>query len=183
VYHAERPATIIEGCCMLWVTRSRIRVNRAATGWLIRRFIDPGARFCFAEPEEVARIQRDRSAIGFDAPGARYPHKDGAGRCSFEVLVEEYRPFDRALRRLAQIVHCADFPDETAAVAPSAPGSFDVVSSMTAQSVRPALPIESVGLRAISRGFPFAAADDHETLDRSGFLYDALYASLQERAQ
>ena len=167
---------------MLWVTRSRIRVNRAATGWLIRRFIDPGARFCFVEPAEVARIQRERRAIGFDAPGARYPHKDGAGRCSFEALVAEYRPFDRALRRLARIVHCADFPEETREPVPCSQGSFDVVSAMPAQSSRGAA-IEAIGLRTISRGFPLAAADDHETLDRCAFLYDALYASLQERAQ
>jgi hypothetical protein len=169
---------------MLWVTRSRIRVNRAATGWLIRRFIDPGARFWFAEPEEVARIQRDRSAIGFDAPGARYPHKDAAGRCSFEALVEEYCPCDPSLRWLAWIVHCADFPEETTVVAaPSLQGSFDVVSPIPAQPVRAAAAIQAVGLRAISRGFPLAAADDHETLNRSGFLYDALYASLQEHDQ
>jgi hypothetical protein len=167
---------------MLWVTRSRIRVNRAATGWLIRRFIDPDARFCFAEPEDVARLQRDHSAIGFDAPGARYPHKDGAGRCSFETLVDEYRPFDGALRSLARIVHCADFPDETTGAVPSCGGSFDVVSPMPAQSIRAAAAVEAVGLRTISQGFPLAA-DDHETMDRCAFLYDALYASLQERAQ
>lgn len=97
---------------MLWVTRSRIRVNRAATGWLVRRFVDPEARFCFVDPAEVARIQVDLGAIGFDAPGATYPHKDAAG---------------------------------------------------------------------ISRGFPLVATDDHETLGRSAFLYDALYASLQQR--
>jgi hypothetical protein len=64
---------------MLWVTRSHIRVNRAATGWLIRRFIDPEARFCFVEPAEVARIQRECAAIGFDAPGGAVPPQ-GCGR-------------------------------------------------------------------------------------------------------
>src|SRR3954468_18133383 len=97
---------------MLWVTRSRIRVNRAATGWLVRPFIDPAASFRFVEANEVARVQQEEAGIGFDAPGARYPHKDSAGRCSFEALVEEYRRGDRALRHLAHIVHWADFPEE-----------------------------------------------------------------------
>jgi hypothetical protein len=55
------------------VTRRRIRVNRTATAWLIRRFIDPNAAFLFVAPEEVAEIERTTGAIGFDAPGARYP--------------------------------------------------------------------------------------------------------------
>ena len=45
---------------MLWVTRRTIRVNRTATGWLVRRFVDPGATFCFGEPADVARIQDDQ---------------------------------------------------------------------------------------------------------------------------
>ena len=82
---------------MLWVTRHRIRVNRTATAWLVRRFIDPEATFCFVDPSEVARIQSERGAIGFDAPGARYPHQDSHGRCSFKALAEEYCPGDAAL--------------------------------------------------------------------------------------
>ena len=73
---------------MKWVTRKRIHVNRTATGWLIRRFLDPSAEILFVEPEEVASIQQREGAVGFDAPGARHPHKDAAGRCSFEQLVE-----------------------------------------------------------------------------------------------
>jgi hypothetical protein len=64
---------------MRWVTRRRIRVNRTATAWLIRRFIDPNAVFLFVAPEEVAEIERTTGAIGFDAPGARYPHLDANG--------------------------------------------------------------------------------------------------------
>src|SRR5512142_131187 len=96
---------------MRWVTRRHIRVNRTATAWLIRRFIDPVAELEFVEPEAVAEVQRS-GAIGFDAPGARYPHRDERGRCSFEALVEEHDPDDPALRRMAFIVHCADFANE-----------------------------------------------------------------------
>ena len=171
---------------MLWVTRSRIRVNRAATGWLVRRFIDPDAQFKFVDSDDVARIQCRENGLGFDAPGARYPHKDPAGRCSFEALVQERLPCDRALRHLAQLVHWADLPQDLERSwppAPSALGSFDQVSGVALtreRSARVAM-VESVGLRAISYGFPLTCADDHETLARSGFLYDSLYASLQER--
>jgi len=141
---------------MRWVTRRQIRVNRAATAWLVRRFVDPAAEFLFVEPEEVARVELETGAIGFDAPGARYPHKDDRGRCSFEALVDERCPDDAALRQLARIVRSADFAEELA------------------------LTPEGAGLRAISRGFPLVSRDDHETVERAGFLYDALYASLQQ---
>ena len=142
---------------MKWVTRRTIRVNRAATGWLIRRFIDPDATFLFVDPERVAEIQEREGARGFDAPGATYPHKDGRGRCSFEALVEEHCSADPVLIALARIVRGADFADETG------------------------LTPESAGLRTISHGFPLVARDDHDILERAGFLYDALYASLKDR--
>jgi len=144
---------------MRWVTRRQIRVNRTATAWLVRRFVDPDAEFLFVEPEDVARAERETGAIGFDAPGARYPHKDERGRCSFEALVDEHRADDRALVRLARIVRSADFADELA------------------------LTPEGAGVRTISRGFPLVARDDHETVERAAFLYDALYASLREGTQ
>ena len=140
---------------MKWVTRHHARVNRIATAWLIRRFIDPNAEFIFTRPDDVARIQQELGAKGFDAPGAIYPHKDAQGRCSFEALVAEHCSADRALQALARIVHCADFPD--------------------APQTEPA----AEGLRAISRGFPLAAKDDHEALAKASFLYDALYLSLR----
>lgn len=171
---------------MLWVTRWKIRVNRAATGWLIRRFIDPAASFRFVDPGEVARIQREESGLGFDAPGARYPHQDSVGRCSFETLVQECRPCDRALRELAQIVHCADFPDELGVVRPRATRSLGTFDRISLAGVNRDLNLgnamlDAVGLRTISCGFPLVTADDYETLERSAFLYDALYASLRER--
>ena len=142
---------------MKWVTRRSMRVNRTATAWLIRRFVDPAATFLFVESDEVAGVERREGARGFDAPGATYPHQDARGRCSFEALVDEHRPDDRALQALARIVRGADFADEVA------------------------LTPESAGLRAISQGFPLVARDDHETVERAAFLYDALYAVLRER--
>ena len=134
-----------------------IRVNRMATAWLIRRFIDPQAVFLFVEPDEVAEIQQREGAKGFDASGATYPHKDDKGRCSFEALVEEYCPEDAVLREIARIVRGADFPEEI--------------------SLTP----ESAGVRAISHGFPLVAQDDYEVVEKAAFLYDSLYAALQKQ--
>jgi hypothetical protein len=142
---------------MKWVTRRSIRVNRLATAWLIRRFIDPRAVFLFVEPDQVADVQQREGATGFDAPGATYPHLDDKGRCSFEALVEEYCPEDAVLRELARIVHGADFSEEL--------------------SLTP----ESVGLRTISHGFPLVTQDDYETIEKGAFLYDSLYAALQQQ--
>jgi len=140
---------------MRWVTRRRIHVNRTATAWLIRRFLDPEGEVLFVEPEEVAEVQRREGAVGFDAPGAKYPHKDDHGRCSFEQLVQERLGEDAALRRLARIVHGADFPEE------------------------PSSEPESVGLWAMSQGFTDVGRDDPDILARASFLYDSLYAHLQ----
>ncbi len=143
---------------MKWVTRKRLRVNRTATAWLIQRFIDPQAEFLFVEPDQVARVQQEGPAKGFDAPGATYPHEDANGRCSFEALVDEHCAGDAALQTLARIVHCADFPD------------------------KPQTEIAAPGLRTISLGFPLVTRNDEETLAKASFLYDALYASLREGA-
>ncbi|MEX1244615.1 MAG: chromate resistance protein ChrB domain-containing protein [Thermoanaerobaculia bacterium] len=140
---------------MKWVTRKRIHVNRTATGWLIRRFLDPEAVILFVEAQEVAPLQEREGAIGFDAPGARYPHQDGLGRCSFEQLVAERLPEDPALARMARIVHGADFPAELETTP------------------------ESAGLWAISQGFTDVGADDPDILERASFLYDSLYAHLK----
>jgi hypothetical protein len=142
---------------MRWITRKHIHVNRAATTWLVRRFLDPEAEILFVEPEQVAPRARELEAVSFDAPGSRYPHKDRQGRCSFEQLVAE-RPelaADPALVRLALIVHGADFPDE-----------IDTTP-------------ESAGLWAISQGFTLVSQDDQEIAERAEFLYDSLYAFLK----
>jgi hypothetical protein len=141
---------------MKWVTRKQIRVNRVATAWLIHRFIDLQAEFIFVEPDEVAEAQREQNAKGFDAPGATYPHKDDQGRCSFEALVDEYCSGDPVLKQIARIVRGADFPEE-----------IDLTK-------------ESAGIRAISHGFPLVTQDDHDTVEKASFLYDALYAALQQ---
>jgi hypothetical protein len=141
---------------MRWITRAGIRVNRTATCWLIQRFLDSEAKFLFVPEDEVASLQASQGAIGFDAPGATYPHKDAQGRCSFAALVHERLAEDPALDELARIVNAADFKDQL--------------------DSHPA----ARGLALISYGFPIVTKDDHETVKRACFLYDALYASLKE---
>jgi hypothetical protein len=141
---------------MKWITRQRIQVNRTATCWLIRRFLDTEAEFLFALAEEVASMQAEHGAKGFDAPGATYPHKDAQGLCSFAALIRERLAHDPALVEMARIVQAADFKDQ-----------LDDHSAAR-------------GLQLISRGFPLVTNDDHETAERAAFVYDALYASILE---
>ncbi len=144
---------------MKWITRRHVHVNRTATAWLVRRFLDPEAEILFVAPESVAPRARALEAISFDAPGARYPYRDRQGRCSFEQLAAERLPADRALARLAAIVHGAEFPEEIAAVP------------------------ESSGLWAISQGLTLASQEDAEIVDRAASVYDALYAHLKRSTE
>jgi hypothetical protein len=87
-----------------WVTRPRPHVDRVASAWLIKRFIDPDATFLFAEPRDFPA-----DAIPFDAPGVELGH-DG-NDCTFETLLKRSGLRDRRLTRIAQIVHEADLRD------------------------------------------------------------------------
>jgi hypothetical protein len=133
-----------------WVTRERPKTDRIACPWLIRRFVDPEAEFLFVPPTDVLDVAEREGAHSFDAPGARYTHRDGL--CSFEVLIEEYGLDDPALGRLARIVHGADIAED-----------------------RDATP-ESRGLLAIAEGFALLDLGDHRQLELSLPVYDALYA-------
>ena len=141
---------------MKWITRERIQVNRTATCWLIRRFLDPQAEFIFVPPTQVASLQKQMGATGFDAPGATYPHQDAQGLCSFTALVHERLADDPVLIEMARIVQAADIKGE--------------LDNHTAAR----------GLQLISRGFPLVTTNDHETAERAAFVYDALYASIKQ---
>lgn len=87
-----------------WVTRPRPHIDRIASAWLIKRFIDPQAEFVFAPPAEFPK-----DAIPFDAPGVELSHQ--GEDCTFETLIKTARLRDRRLARLAEIVHEADLRD------------------------------------------------------------------------
>ena len=131
---------------MIWATRRRCHVDRTASAWLIRRFVDPEARFVFVDdPDQVPD-----GAIAFDIAGAELSHRDG--NCSFESIAAKYELDDPALERIGHIVHEADIADERYD-APEAPG-LDVV------------------VRALGR----VARDDDELLTVTRPIFEGLYA-------
>src|SRR5581483_7880236 len=90
---------------MKWVTRERPKTDRIACPWLIQNFIDKDAEFLYVPAVQVLDVAEREGAHSYDAPNAEYTHRDGL--CSFEVLVEEYKLDDPALKLLARIVHGA----------------------------------------------------------------------------
>jgi hypothetical protein len=95
---------------MKWVTREKPRTDRIACPWLIRAFIDPDAEILYVPRDEVLAVAERERAISFDAPGARYTHRDGM--CSFEVLVDDYQIADPAVALMASIIHGADVAED-----------------------------------------------------------------------
>src|SRR5256885_3902380 len=87
-----------------WVTRPRPHIDRIASAWLIKRFIDPDAQFVFAPPAEFPP-----DAIPFDAPGVELSHQ--GEDCTFETLLKRARLRDRRLIRPAEVVPAADLRD------------------------------------------------------------------------
>jgi hypothetical protein len=141
---------------MKWVTRARPKTDRIACPWLIRRFIDADAEILYVPADDVLDVADREGAVSFDAPGARYTHRDN--KCSFEVLIDEHDlGADSALVRLASIVHAADIATEL--------------------HTDPAGP----GLLAIGIGGLDVEPDDHRLLERASFVYDALYAWCQQQ--
>ena len=134
---------------MKWITRSHVHVDRVACPWLILRFVDSEAEFIFVPASRIQEVAEHEGAIPFDAPGVELGHRDG--KCSFETIIEEYGLKDKALLKLAHIVHCAD----TDALAED--------------------PI-AAGLEAIAVGYSLRFPDDHENLAHQFEVYDALYA-------
>jgi hypothetical protein len=136
---------------MEWVTREHPHTDRIACPWLVRRFIEPGAVITYVPRDDVLPYAERTGAVSFDAPGARFTHRDGL--CTFEVIVEEHGlGADPALAMLARIVHGADVSED---------------ADCTPQSR---------GLEAIARGFMELGMSDLEQLEAEMPVYDALYA-------
>jgi len=140
---------------MKWITREKVKVDRVACPWLIKKFIDPDAEFLFVPADSVLPIAEVQKAIPYDIPGVKYGHHEG--RCSFEALVTEYKLTDPALLLLAKIVHGADV-------------SNDLYGSP-----------EAPGLLAVALGLSMLRLSDHEILEREFIVYDALYAYCKNR--
>jgi hypothetical protein len=100
---------------MKWATRPDCHVDRVASAWLIRRFIDTDAEFAFAD--ELIDVPTD--ATPFDMRGAELSHKEGG--CTFECLLRVYELDDQALSQIAEMIHEADIGDGRYE-SPEAPG-------------------------------------------------------------
>jgi hypothetical protein len=130
-----------------WVTRAGIKVDRMASAWLIRRFIDPEARFRFVPAKGYHPAKGE---IRFDMFEAEFTHEGDL--CTFEVLVRRFGLVDPALRAVAEIVHDIDVKD----------GKYGRE--------------EAAGVGQLVAGIAAAHADDEARLARGTALFEDLYA-------
>ena len=131
-----------------WVSRSWFKVVLMASGWLIRKFIYPQARFKFVAAKGY---QPHKGELRFDMFEAEFTHEGDL--CTFEVLVERFGLSDPALHAIAEIVHDVDVKDAKYG-REEAPGVGQVVTGITA-----------------------AHADDQPRLERGSALFEDLYAA------
>jgi len=129
-----------------WVTRKGIHVDRMASGWLIRRFIDPDAHFKFVTAKGY---KPEAGELRFDMFEAEFTHE--GDRCTFEILVERFRLTDPGLRPIAEIVHDIDLKD----------------SNFGRQ--------ETTGIDRLIAGIAMAHKDDETRLLRASAVFDGLY--------
>ena len=134
-----------------WVTRRGVFIDRVASAWLIRRFIDPEARIEFVDPKEYQHRAGD---IRFDMFEAEYTHE--GERCTFETLLARFGLRDRALRAIGEIVHDIDCKDE--------------------KFGRP----EAAGVAALIAGLA-RDDDDSVRIAHAAPVFDGLYASFSSR--
>jgi hypothetical protein len=138
----------------VWVTRKGIHVDRMASAWLIRRFIDSEARFKFV----TARgYQPEKGELRFDMFEAEFTHE--GDRCTFEVLLQRLKLTDGALRPIAEVIHDIDLKD----------GKFG----------RP----ETPGIERLVTGICTAHKDDETRLTRASAMFDDLYGSFSRRSR
>jgi hypothetical protein len=136
---------------MHFITRERVHVDRIATAWAIRRFVDPEATFEFVpRTRDISGVQ----GIPFDIRGAELSHHDG--RCTFQHVLEKYELRDRGLARMGAIIRGADLPHEDG------------------------VPAESPGVLAIFDGIRDTSTSDPERIERGAAVCDALYAYCSE---
>ena len=129
-----------------WVTRQGVHVDRIGSAWLIRRFIDPEARFKFASGKGY---RPDEGELRFDMFQAEFTHE--GDNCTFEVLLDRVALNDPALRAIAEIIHDIDLRD----------------SKFGRE--------EAVGIRTLIDGIALATSDDSERIARGTEVFNNLY--------
>ena len=141
---------------MKWITRERVKVDRVACPWLIKKFVDKDAEFVFVPRDKVMGEAKRLDAIPYDVPDVELGHH--GKECSFEAIVKKYKlDSNPALVLLGRIVNGAD-TDNT----------------LWHQA-------EGPGLNAVAEGFRHLGyKDDHELNAAEWIVYDALYAYCQQ---
>jgi hypothetical protein len=141
---------------MKWITRARVKVDRVACPWLIKKFVDKDAEFLFVAGDQVMAEAKRLGAIPYDVEGVELGHH--GKECSFDAILKKYGlTKDPALALLGKIVNGAD-TDNTLWTQP-----------------------ESAGLQAVAEGFRHLGfKDDHEINAAEWIVYDSLYAYCQE---
>ena len=132
----------------IWVTRKGVQVDRIASAWLIRRFIDKGARFKFVPS---SGYQPEPGELRFDMFEGEFTHK--GDRCTFEVLLQRAGLHDDALAAIGEIIHDIDLKD----------GKYGRA--------------ETAGVKSLITGIATPGADDEQRLARGAVLLDGLYDS------
>lgn len=143
----ERTAETVVAPGSTWVTRRGVRVDRMASAWLIRRFIDPDARFEFVRPEGY---EHEAGHLRFDMYDGEFTHE--GERCTYETLLARFGLDDAALRKVGELVHDVDCKD----------GKFG----------RP----EAAGLAALIQGIEAGHAGDAERIAEGERIFEGLYA-------
>jgi len=136
----------------IWVTRRGIHIDRIASAWLIRRFVDPRARFRFVDTKEPA----GKGEVRFDMVGGDFSHE--GDRCTFETLLARTGLTDRALAEIGEIVHDIDLKD----------GKFGRS--------------EAPGIERLTTGLALANPEDEARLERGLIVFDELYQSFRKKA-
>jgi hypothetical protein len=136
----------------VWVTRRDPHIDRLATAWLIRRFVDPAARFRFVDPAGGPVRTGEKS---FDMTGADFTHE--GDRCSFETMCVRLNLKDPALGQLAEIVHDLDLKDR--------------------KFGRP----DAAGVQRLVDGLSAAHADSNARVTAALPIFDTLFASFGGR--
>lgn len=134
----------------VWVTRKGVKVDRIASAWFVRRFVDAKARFRFVDPGAPAAGPGE---LRFDMTGGDFTHE--GDRCSLETLLARTGVRDAALASVAEVVHDIDLKD----------GKY----------ARP----EAAGVRQLVEGIVASHAGDERRLERGFALFDDLYASFR----
>jgi hypothetical protein len=144
---------------MIWITRDYVHIDRVASPWLIKRFVDKRAQFIFLPKDEIADFVTKTGAIPFDIAGVELTHHvcDGEKHCTFDAIVEKYGlESDEALQRVRKLVRAADH------------GEMDEE------------PL-AWGLEVVSVGAPFLVDSDHEACEKEFPVYDMFYMYFKQQ--